>query len=201
MKPNENSFQSLEERLVSLQQTTKNASISVEKIAKKLSLKGQPLILLFLSIPMCIPVQIPGMSTPFGVLIAFFGLRLAFGHRVWLPKIILNKTISPHTFQKIILKALTAVRKLNWITHPRMIQFCRSPITRLFNGLVVTLLGLLLALPMPIPVSNLVAAWPIFFLSFGLLQDDGLFLIIFYFTSLLAFAFFFALFWSIWVIV
>ena len=48
------------------------------------------------------------------------------------------------------------------------------------NGLVIALLGIFLALPLPIPLSNLTAAWAIFLIAFGLLEDNGIFVLIGY---------------------
>lgn len=61
------------------------------------------------------------------------------------------------------------------------------------NGLAICLLGILLALPLPIPLSNLTAAWSILLIAFGILEDDGLFVIIGYLVALLTVLFFFVI--------
>jgi hypothetical protein len=42
------------------------------------------------------------------------------------------------------------------------------------------LLGLILALPLPIPFTNLTAGWAMFCISLGTLEKDGLFVFIGY---------------------
>jgi hypothetical protein len=62
--------------------------------------------MLLFSLPFCQPIQIPGFSTPFGILLAFIGLRIAFGHRVWFPKKLLEKKISYRVLKKFLLLPL-----------------------------------------------------------------------------------------------
>jgi hypothetical protein len=111
MKKNKD-YPSIEDDILLLQQKGKNSSISIEEILQGLSGRWQPMILLFLSLPFCQPIQIPGLSTPFGIAIAFVGLKMIFGRYVWLPKSLLTKTITPETMQKITEKILWLLKKL-----------------------------------------------------------------------------------------
>lgn len=183
----------IEEDILLLQEKCRDSSISIGEILHILSRKGQSLIILFLSLPFCQPLQIPGLSTPFGLAIAFIGLKMAFGKYAWLPKKILAKTISPHTLQKITKKILWLLKKMQrWIS-PRLTLLCYYPALKIVNGLLISILGILLALPLPAPFSNLMAAWAIFLIGLGILKEDGLFILFGYFVSLLTFGFFVAM--------
>lgn len=195
-------FRTLEEGVILLHKEAqyleaKNKQISIKEILRVLSGKGRPLILILLSLPFCQPIQIPGMSIPFGLAIAFIGLRMIFGKKMWLPKQLLSKTISNHTLEKITDKTLIIVRKIKRWIHPRLFWVCHSSFMEIMNGLIICLLGFLLALPLPIPLSNLVAAWSIFLLALGILEDDGLFVLIGYGLSLLAVTFFITMVFSL----
>ena len=185
-------YSTVEEDILLLQQKSKNSSISIDEILQTLSGKGQALILLLLSLPFCQPLQIPGLSTPFGLTIAFIGLQMIFGKYAWLPKIISTKTIASHNLQTITDKILWLLKKINRWVHPRLSLLCHHPAWQIINGLFIFVLGLLLALPMPIPFSNLLAAWSLFFMGVGLLKDDGVFVLISYFIALFTCAFFVA---------
>lgn len=187
----------IEEDLLLLQEKGKTASISIEEILHILSRKGQSLVIIFLSLPFCQPLQIPGLSTPFGVAIAFIGVEMAFGKYAWLPKRILAKKISPDTLQKITENILWVLKKAKGWVFPRLTWLCHHPILQVINGLLISILGVLLALPLPTPFSNLMAAWSIFFIGLGILKDDGIFVLIGYFTSLLTIAFFVATVWLV----
>lgn len=181
--------QTLEEGILLLRKEARGEPLSVSVILHVLSRKGRPLILILLSIPFCQPIQIPGLSTPFGFVIAFIGLRIVFGKRIWLPKKLLAKKIPSPTFKKITDKALTLERKIKSWIHPRLIWMCHSSRMEKISGLVIFMLGTFLAFPLPIPFSNLAPAWSIFLVALGMLEDDGVFVLIGYLVSLLTVAF------------
>lgn len=158
-----------------------------------LSGKGRPLILILLSLPFCQPIQIPGLSTPFGLAIAFIGLRMTFGKAIWLPDKILKQKIPDHILSGITEKTLNFVKKMRPWIHPRFIWLYRSTFMEKGNGLIIFMLGLFLALPLPIPLSNLTAAWSLLLIALGELESDGLFILMGYLFSLLTIAFFLAL--------
>lgn len=185
-----NKFRTLEEGIVLLRQESKDKLLSIAEILYILSGKGRSLILILLSIPFCQPIQIPGLSTPFGFAIAFTGLRILFGKRIWLPKKLLEKKIPSATFEKITDKTLAIVRKIKPWIHPRLIWMCHSSFMEKGNGLVIIILGIFLALPLPIPLSNLTAAWSICLVALGVLEDDGVFVLIGYLLSLVTVLFF-----------
>lgn len=183
----------IEEDILLLQEKSKNSSISIGEILNILSEKGQSLIILILCLPFCQPLQIPGLSAPFGLAIAFIGLKMAFGKYAWLPKGILAKSITPHTLQKITEKILWVLKKIKGWIYPRLAWLCYNPSVHIINGLLISILGILLALPLPTPFSNLMAAWSILLIGLGLLKHDGVFILIGYFVSLLTFGYFVAM--------
>jgi hypothetical protein len=186
-------FKTLEEGILLLQKEAKSKPISLREVLRVLAGKGRVLLLMLLSLPFCLPIQIPGLSTPFGLVIAFVGLRMIVGKHVWLPKKLLSKKITPRALKKITAKTLFLVKKIKGLIHPRLDWFCHSFMMKILNGLTVFVLGVLLALPLPIPFSNLIVAWPIFLIALGVLEDDGLFVLIGYVVSFVAYAFFIAL--------
>lgn len=183
-------FQTLEEGIVFLRQEAEGSELSVEKILYILAGRGRPLMLILLSMLFCQPLQIPGLSIPFGLAIAFVGLRMLFGKHVWLPKKLLDKKVSSANLEKITDKTLTLIRKIKSWIHPRLTWVCHQPFMKKVNGVLIFVLGIFLAFPLPIPLSNLTAAWSIFLIALGLLEDDGIFVLIGYFLSLLTLVFF-----------
>ena len=51
-------------------------------------------------------------------------------------------------------------------------------------GLSIAFGGLLLTLPMPIPFHNMLAAWAVVFLALGMMERDGLLVLLGHFTTL-----------------
>lgn len=189
MEKKEN-YKDLEERILLLLQQKKNGNISMQEIFQVLSGKGRSLLIIFLSLPFCQPIQIPGFSTPFGLAIAFISLRMAFGKHLWLPKALLSKSISSEKLEVIANKALLIIKKVKPWIHPRLKWACLHPIMQFANSFLICLLGIILAVPFPIPLSNLTSAWAILSIGLGILEDDGVFVILGYLITLLTFGYF-----------
>jgi hypothetical protein len=178
--------QTLEDRLLLLKHTTnEHSTVSVKRILRILSGKGRLLILILLSLPFCLPLPLPGMSVPFGLLIAFLGIRMTFGKGIWLPLRLLSKKIKTSLLKKIVKKTQWLMKKMQVWTHPRLQWMNIHPVMKIVNGIIISLLGLALALPIPIPFSNITAAWAIFIISFGIMKDDGVFTLLGYLMFLI----------------
>lgn len=164
--------------------------VSVRIIFAILAGKGYAALFMILSLPFCFPIQIPGFSTPFGVVLAFLALRFSFAKHLWWPEWILNKEISSQKVSVITQKAIQAVEHLKKITHPRLTFLTHSPILHPIHGLIIFILALLLLLPLPIPFTNMLTALPIFCIGVGLLEDDGVFIILGYVFASVCFVMF-----------
>jgi hypothetical protein len=184
-------YKTLRERLLALCEKAKEHPLSVGEVFDFLAGKGRSLILIFLAIPFCQPIQIPGLSTPFGLVIAFFGLRMIFGKHVLLPKYLRAKTISETKIRKISNMILKITDKLKFFIRPRLSWVCHHPKMQVTNGLAICFFGILLALPLPIPFSNILFAWGIVFIGIGILEDDGIFVLLGHFVALVTLILFF----------
>ena len=91
----------LADRLNQLLTQFKGQSVSVKIVVEALAGRGQAVLLVLLVLPFCLPIQIPGLSTPFGIILIFIGLRIALGHRAWIPQSLLNKEIAYAKLDKI----------------------------------------------------------------------------------------------------
>lgn len=181
-------FETLEKKIEILQNEIESVEVfSIAEILRILSGKGRPFLLILLSLLFCQPIQIPGLSTPFGLAIALIGLRMVFGKGIWLPKRLLSKKISTHLLKKVIQKTLATIGKVKSWVHPRLDWVCHSTVMQKLNGVMIFILGLILALPLPIPFSNLTIAWSIFLISLGILEDDGIFVLLGYLLFLITF--------------
>ena len=60
-------------------------SLTLGQIERLLEGHGYELLLLFLALPFCFPISIPGLSLPFGLVIILIGWRLAVDRPPRLP--------------------------------------------------------------------------------------------------------------------
>ncbi|MDP1879414.1 MAG: exopolysaccharide biosynthesis protein [Parachlamydiaceae bacterium] len=190
-----NKRNSLAERLNRLLNLAKKKEVTLKVVMDMLSGKGQAVLLILFSLPFCQPIQIPGFSTPFGIILAFIGLRIAFGHRAWFPKTLLDRKIPYHVLKKIASIAIKITDKLKFLISTRLVWLVQKPILHILHGLTITFLAIFLSLPLPIPFTNLLAAFPLLAFGLGLLEDDGLMIIIGYLLAFLCFFSFVALIW------
>lgn len=186
---------SLAERLSHLLNLAQTQDVSVKVVIDTLAGKGQAVLLILFSLPFCQPIQIPGFSTPFGIILAFIGLRIAFGHRAWFPKVLLEKKIPYKALKNIASIAIKITDKLRFLISTRLVWLVQNPSLSIAHGVTISVLATLLALPLPIPLTNLLAAYPILAFGLGILEDDGLMIAIGYLLAIFSFSLFVALIW------
>jgi hypothetical protein len=170
----------IESRLIAIQEQLDQHPWTIEDLFQAMKKKGYPFLILLLILPFCQPIQIPGLSIPFGIVLMVIGLRMAVGRRIWWPQSVVKKTIPSRLLSQVINKSLGFIQFLHRFTSQRLIWLCADGFWYQLNGWFVVLMGFYLALPLPIPLSNLPGAWSLFFLALGLLEDDGLFIVIAY---------------------
>ena len=186
---------SIQEALHTLLEKAQGKPVFFSTVLEELKGRGYPALLVLIGLPFCLPIQIPGLSTPFGLFLAFIGLRIAFGKRVHLPNWLLSKQIPYDTLKKIV---ETMNKGLVWGRHllrPRLVMLVQHSWLHCCHGLFVTMLSLILALPLPIPFTNLLTAIPIVLIGLSLLEDDGVVLILAYLLVLASLLIFFGLFY------
>lgn len=138
--------------------------------------RGFAVLLIIFTIPFCLPLPLPGLSSPFGLAILLIGARLGMGMRPWLPAFVLRRKITPEFLQKLIPATIRIVAPLEKIIRPRLgILF--FPGARHLVGWSIALGGLLLCLPLPIPFTNVIPAVPVLLLALGLMERDGMVLL------------------------
>lgn len=134
------------------------------------------LLLVLLSLPFCQPISLPGLSTPFGVIIALLGIRFAFRQKPWLPRKLLHIRIPARVLPAVMRGAAKLLGWLERFLHPRGVRLFDYRITQLGAGLVIAACGLLLLLPLPIPFSNLLPALTVVFLAASFTERDAVML-------------------------
>ena len=139
--------------------------------------RAYTLLLILLSLPFCLPVPLPGLSTVLGAVIALIGLRLSLRADPWLPAAVLDAPV-PSTKVALILRgSLKLTRGLEVFLRPRACFLVDYAVLHHFYGAMICASGLLLLLPLPIPLSNLIPALAIVFLSAAIIERDGYFII------------------------
>ena len=167
-------------------------SMTLGELEEILQGRGFGMFLLLLALPFTFPIAIPGLSVPFGIVIMFIGLRIALGRKPSLPGFILRRPIKYAVLEKIILLGLKLATKLEKIVKPRMHFLQRWPGMINLIGIGIVSGGLLLSLPLPplIPFSNTIPAIAVLLLTAGMIERDGLLVLIGHCVNVMAWIYF-----------
>lgn len=134
-------------------------------------------MLLFIGVlPAFIPV--PGVGGAIGgPMVILVGVQLLLGMRkVWLPAFLARR--GPHRSAMMRFRQRMApwLRRLEKLVRPRMAGFLENRIALSFTGLLLVLLGILLALP--VPFTNYVFGFLLLLFALALLERDGALLLV-----------------------
>jgi hypothetical protein len=136
--------------------------------------RGINLLLVLIALPFLTPIPLPGFSIPFGLVVAIIGARMALGQKPWLPQKLLRRELPPRHLSRLLKAASRVVKWLEWFLRPRLALMNDSVISRRLAGALITLSGLFLIVPLPVPFSNSLPACTVLLLAAGALERDGL---------------------------
>src|SRR5687768_12134831 len=139
---------------------------------------GFGFLLAFLAL---VGIPFVGLSTPFGLAVAFLGAQMLAGkERPWLPGFLRRRVVPQGALRWLSRKLARFTARLERLVKPRYPWWARGRLI----GLGLTLQGLGLALPLPIPGSNWIFIGPILVYAIGLLEDDGAWVLIAHLSNL-----------------
>jgi hypothetical protein len=190
LPPNPAQPRKLSEELAMILREFEVETVTLREVLGLLQGRGFVLLVMLLALPFCTPVPLPGVSTPFGLIIGIIGARLACGAKPWLPSRLLDTRLSPKIFGKVFALTRKIILGFERLLRPRLLWVTSSSLRRQLHAVPIVICAALLLLPLPIPFSNTIPAWGIMLMAGGLLERDGGFIIAAYITSLLAVAFF-----------
>lgn len=152
--------------------------ISLGEIKSALHERGFGILFVVFCLPLLIPLPIPtGLGTVLSLPIMYFALQLTLNaDSPWLPKWILNKELNTDTFKKIIYKSLKYLRFIEKFLKERWLFISGNRKAEIFTGLFILLLNIPIFLPFP--MSNTLPAVSIIIISFGMIEKDGLMIVI-----------------------
>lgn len=128
-------------------------------------------------------VPIPGVGGAVGgPLVILIGLQLLVGlGQPWLPGFIGRRGPKRRTMQRFCQRIEPWLRRLEHLVRPRLQGLTGNRLANSFTGLLLVLLGILLALP--IPMTNYLFAGALLLYALALLERDGALLLVLWLLS------------------
>ncbi len=158
--------------------------MTIWEIEEHLKGRGVAVLVVLMAAPFVLPL-LPGASTPFGLAILFLGMRIALRREPWLPEFIRRRHLSPAVLQRVISGGIKVAERMERIVRPRM-KFLQQVRMIQLIGVSLAAGGLFLALPLPVPFSNTLPAFSIVLLAAGMMERDGLLVVIGHILGVLA---------------
>jgi hypothetical protein len=165
----------LSQRLRTLVRSMPRTGITLSELVHRVGNDGLLILTALLTLVFLIPVSIPGVSTVFGGAILLIGLSRLLRRELWIPARIEHKVIGTKKLRPLLRKALPWLQKIERVSRPNRIQWlvAEGPVAHLNNASLI-LGAILLMMPFGlIPFSNTFPAIALLFFAIGLLQRDG----------------------------
>lgn len=166
----------LADDLQALLDSANGQPITLGKMIEILGDRGHAVLIIILTAPFLV-LPIPGISTAFGAAIFMLGVCVTLSIRPWLPRFIARREISNEKLHRLVNGVERVLKKLERVVKPRW-TILTSRAWHWLIGLSLCAAAVALALPIPIPWNNVPPAVVLTFLAFGLLERDGITLLI-----------------------
>lgn len=150
--------------------------ITLTQLVTVLEDRGHAVAIILLVAPFVI-IPIPGLSTIVGLAVIALSLGILLNRRPWLPSFIGKRHITPEGLHRIVSGTTRVLSKIEKLIKPRM-EWLTGKSWHWLIGLSLIFATIALALPIPIPGNNIPPAIGILLLALGLLERDGLFVLI-----------------------
>jgi hypothetical protein len=163
------------QRLRALVRSMPRTGITLSELIRSVGNDGLLILVALLTLVFLIPISIPGVSTVFGAAILLISVSRLIGRDLWIPSKLAHRVIGTRKLRPLLRKALSWLKKLERVSKPNRIQWLvAAGAVAFFNNAALILGAVLLMMPFGlIPFSNTFPAVAILFLAIGLLQRDG----------------------------
>ena len=153
-----------------------SSKLTLDELVRAFGERGIGALMLFLGLLSAVVGAIPGSTTIIGIPMLLIVVQLAIRRdELWLPRWALKESLDRQSFRQRIGKVLKPLRYVERISRPRL-PFLTGEVSETLIGVVSTVLCLLLMLPLIF--FNLFPSIIIAIFGFGLMQRDGVAILI-----------------------
>jgi hypothetical protein len=165
----------ISDRLDLLVAETKGSPVTLDWTLAQLHERAFGLFLLILALPCCIPF-LYGVPQIVSLPLMFVSFQILLGRRApWLPAKLGARTVDAEGLATVARRAGPWLRRIEAISRPRLSALTRPPLDRVV-GLALVLFSA--SILVPLPATNTVPGFAVVLVAMGLLQRDGVFVIL-----------------------
>lgn len=146
-------------------------AVTLDWVLAQLHERAFGLFLLVLALPCCIPF-LYGVPQVVALPLMFIAAQIVMGRQApWLPERLGKRTVSAEGLQNLADRAGPWLRRIEAVSRPRLVALTRAPMDRVVGLALVLFSGSIL---LPIPLTNTVPGFAVVVVAMGLLQRDGI---------------------------
>lgn len=165
----------ISDRLARLVTDSDGDTVTLAWILEQLHERAFGLFLLVLALPCCIPF-LYGIPQIVAVPLMFVSAQILLGRRVpWLPQNLGARTVSAEGLDNLAQRSGPWLERIEAVSRPRLVALTQPPADRLV-GLALVLFSA--SILVPLPGTNTVPGFAVVIVAMGLLQRDGLLVIL-----------------------
>lgn len=165
----------ISDRLDTLVAEAEGETVSLNWVMAQLHERAFGLFLLILALPCCIPF-LYGIPQVVALPLMFVSAQILVGRQTpWLPQKLSERTVSTSGLESLAKRAGPWLRRIEAVSRPRLGALTRPPLDRII-GLALVLFSA--SILVPLPGTNTVPGFAVVLVAMGLLQRDGLIVIL-----------------------
>lgn len=169
------SNEAISARLKRLADDAEGETVTLDWVLTQLDDRAFGLFLLVLALPCCLPF-LYGLPQIVAFPMLFIAVQFMMGRSSpWLPERLGNREVSKAGLQKLAERAEPWLKRVEAISRPRLSALTHPPFERFVAVMLVIFCATIL---FPFPLTNSVPAFAVALVSFGLLQRDGVLVIL-----------------------
>lgn len=172
----------LSEILVDMAADDSRERVSIADLVRAMDGRAFGALLLVFAFPNALPA-IPGTSGILGLPLLFLAAQMTLGRSPWLPRFISLRSMARTDFANLVDRVTPWLERADTLTASRLHPLVDGPAERLI-GLVCLILATVLVLP--VPFGNMLPGLAICMVALGVLERDGLWVLIGTVTGALA---------------
>lgn len=167
--------------------------ISVADLLEALRHRALGALMFIFAVPTALPMP-PGVSAVLGAPLIFLTLQLMLGMQPWLPELITERSLSRVDFERVVRTIAPWLARAEGVMRPRLTVLAMRPVVNLI-GLTCFVMAVILFLP--IPLGNMLPSVAICIMALGLLERDGVWVLIGLATAVLSVVIVWGVFWAL----
>jgi hypothetical protein len=167
--------------------------VSVSDLMQAMDARAVAALILLFALPNVVPTP-PGTSSILGLPLLYLTAQMMLGKLPWLPAIIADRSMTRNDFGSFVGRVTPLLARAERLLKPRLL-FLTAPKAEQVIGGFCLLLAIVLA--MPIPLGNMLPAFAISLMALGVLERDGLWVIIGVVVGVLSLAIVWGVVWAL----